>query len=295
MSQLKQLRLGLFTGNVGLHVLSNTDILEKNLATAGHDIQLKWVNVDRGDLAPDLIAGRIIHLGGTGSTPPITSQSRGLPIVYVASSVSRSLGGFVVRKDSSIQSIADLRGKTISLALGAWPTQVLAVALDRHGLSFNDLYPINVGEFGLQALEEGGIDAIIGGIPQDQADKFRYIARVNDFVSNPSVYTAHREFAENHTEVLKIVAQSLNEAEHWVAQEPSRYAALVGRTSRYVNSATGRTEYGLRDIAPDFIDEQQRSADILLRFGFISRRIRVADAVLPFKLLAARELAEAVA
>ena len=281
------IRLGLFTGNVGLHVLSKTDILQNNLKAQGFDPNVKWVTIEQGHLEPDLLGANIIDLGGTGSTPPITGQARGIPLVYVATSVPRPFGGFVVRKESKIQTIADLKGKSISLALGAWPTQVLAVALDRAGLTFDDVLAVNAGEKAFDALRDGGLDAVIGTIPGGEPKaEFRYIARVNDFVSNPSVYTARCAFAEDHFDLLKIITQSLDEAEQWAANNPEKYAEFFGKSrSASPNSAHGRTTFGLRAISREFIAEQQKSADILHRFGYIHRRINVADATLAAPVL----------
>ncbi len=277
------IRLGLFTGNVGLHVLSKTDILQNNLKAHGADPSVKWVAIEQGHLEPDLLGANVIDLGGTGSTPPITGQARGIPLVYVATSVPRPFGGFVVRKDSKIETIGDLRGKSISLALGAWPTQVLAVALDRAGLTFDDVLAVNAGEQALDALRDGGLDALIGTIPGGDANsEFRYVARVNDFVSNPSVYTARRAFAEDRLDLLKIVVQSLDEAERWAGTNPEKYAGFFGKSQGGLStgSAAGRTIFGLRAISRAFVAEQQKSADILHRFGYIHRPIKVADATL---------------
>ncbi len=275
------IRLGLFTGNVGLHVLSKTDILQKNLKSHGADPTVQWIKINEGHLEPDLLGANVIDLGGTGSTPPITGQARGIPLVYVATSVPRQLGGFVVRKDSAIQSIAGLKGKKISLALGAWPTQVLAVALDQARLTFDDVLALNAGENAFDALREGGLDALIGSIPSGEANsEFRYIAKVNDFVTNPSVYTARRAFAEAHLDLLKIIVQSLDEAERWAGKNTEKYAEFV-KASGGQYAAYGRNVFGLRAISRDFIAEQQKSADIFHRFGYISRKVKVADAVLP--------------
>ena len=275
------IRLGLFTGNVGLHVLSKTDILQNNLRAHGADPTVKWVRIDQGHLEPDLLGANVIDLGGTGSTPPITGQARGIPLVYVATSVPRPTGGFVVRKESKIQRIADLKGKSISLALGAWPTQVLAVALDQAGLTFDDVLALNAGENAFDALREGGLDVLIGSIPGGEAgSEFRYIAKVSDFVTNPSVYTARRAFAEDNLDLLKVIVQSLDEAERWVSQNPEKYAELT-KGSGFGAAAYGRTAFGLKAISRDFVAEQQKSADIFHRFGYISRKIKVEEAVLP--------------
>jgi len=280
------IRLGWFTNNVGLHILSKTEILQNNLKANGYNPQVEWLHIEQGHLSPDLIAANLIDVGGTGSTPPITAQARGIPLYYVAHSVPRDLGGIVVRKSDSIQKIADLKGKKISIAIGAWPTHVLAVALDQAGLTFDDVLVLNVAGFTRQALENGGIDAFIGTIPGGEAgSKFRYLIKNTEITSNPSVFFARREFADRHPELLKIVAQSLHEAELWAGDHPDRHADFLkqdrgGQAVAHLD----RGAFGLKPISTAFIAEQQKGADILHRFGFIQKKINVAEAALPYPL-----------
>ncbi len=280
------IRLGWFTNNVGLHILSKTDILQNNLKAAGYNPLVEWLNVDPGNLSTDFIGANLIDVGGTGSTPPIAAQARGIPLYYVAHSVPRDLGGIVVRKTDNIGRIADLKGKKISIAIGAWPTHVLAVALDQAGLTFDDVLVLNVGRKAVKALEHNGIDAYIGSIPGGETgDKFRYLIKNTEITSNPSVYFARREFADRHPELLRIVAQSLHEAEIWAGENPDKHAEFLkqdggGQAAVHLD----RGAFGLKPISPQFLAEQQKGADILHRFGFIPRKINVAEAALPYAL-----------
>ena len=280
------IRLGWFTNNIGLHILSKTEILQNNLKAAGHNPLVEWLNVEPGNLSPDFIAANLIDIGGTGSTPPITAQARGTPLYYVAHSVPRDLGGIVVRKTDNIGKIADLKGKKISIAIGAWPTHVLAVALDQAGLTFDDVLVLNVAGQAAKALESGGIDAYIGTIPGGEAaNKFRYLIKNTEITSNPSVFFAGRDFADHHPELVKIVAQSLHEAEIWAGENREKHAEFLkqdrgGQAAIHLD----RAAFGLKPISPQFLAEQQKGADILYRFGFIQRKINVAEAALPYAL-----------
>ena len=280
------IRLGWFTNNVGLHILHRTEILQNNLKAAGYNPEVEWLHVEPGNLSPDFIAANLIDLGGTGSTPPIAAQSRGIPLYYVAHSVPRDLGGIVVRKSDDIHTIADLKGKKISIAIGAWPTHVLAVALDQAGLTFDDVLVLNVAGNTRHALVSGGIDAYIGAIPGgDAGNKFRYLIKNTEITSNPSVYFARREFADKHPELLRIAAQSLHEAEIWAGDHPEKHAEFLKQDNG--NQAIvhlDRGAFGLKPISPEFLAEQQKGADILHRFGFIHRKINVAEAALPYRL-----------
>lgn len=49
-----------------------------------------------------------IHFGGTGSTPPIEADARGLSAIYIAASAPRPANGAIlVRRDSPIRAAAD--------------------------------------------------------------------------------------------------------------------------------------------------------------------------------------------
>ncbi|MFD8960815.1 PhnD/SsuA/transferrin family substrate-binding protein, partial [Streptomyces anulatus] len=87
----------------------------------------------------ELLSRGVIDFGGTGSTPPVTAQAAGHDLVYTAVSAPRpEHGALLVPEDSPLRTAADLKGRTVHLAIGSWQTHLIAKALDDAGLSYAD-------------------------------------------------------------------------------------------------------------------------------------------------------------
>ena len=87
------IRLGFHSNNPTLLALSSSGILETKLQ--GRGVEVEWFNVAGGARTVDYIGADVIDAGGTGATPPITAQAKGVPLVYIASSESRPVGGIL--------------------------------------------------------------------------------------------------------------------------------------------------------------------------------------------------------
>ena len=281
------LRVGVHANNPSLVVLSQNGLLEQRLA--GRGITVEWLRIAAGARTVEYIGANLIQVGGTGLTPPIAAQAKGIPLVYVATSEARPVGGIFVRSDSPIKSVPGLAGKTVSLGIGSWLQALLATALDRAGLGWNDIVPLDLTEpESRQALLAGDIDAwVSGGALRDASGEFRAIANTGDLVANPSVFFARRDFAERNPDVIAIVAGALDDTDRWIATHPAAAAAVLFRVSGGVLNACewethiGQRPWGLKPIDDGFLADQQRVADLFHRFGLLPRQIAIRDATLP--------------
>jgi sulfonate transport system substrate-binding protein len=280
------LRVGVHANNPSLVVLSQNGLLEQRLA--GHGIAVEWLRIAAGARTVEYIGANLIQIGGTGLTPPIAAQAKGIPLVYIATSEARPVGGIFVRSDSPIKSVPGLAGKTVSLGIGSWLQALLATALDRAGLGWNDIVPLDLTEpESRQALLSGDIDAwVSGGGLRDDAGQFRAIANTGDLVSNPSVFFARRGFADRYPEVVGIVAGALDETDCWIASHPAEAAAVLVRAAGGPLSASeweahiGKRPWGLKAVDDAFVADQQRVADLFYRFGLLPRQIDIREATL---------------
>ena len=280
------LRIGVHANNPTLLVSSRTGHLEKKLSALGVDVE--WQRIAAGARTVDLIGANIIQIGGTGSTPPITAQAKGVPLVYIATSAARPVGGIFVRDDSAIRTIADLAGRTIALGVGSWLQALLVTALDRANLRWDDIVPLDLTEPEARAaLLAGDIDAwVSGGGLQQGVDRLRVLANTQELVSNPSVFFARRDYAERRPDVVNAVAAALDEVDRWIATHPVEAAehlvAAAGGPLTAVEwqAHIAKRPWGLKAVDDAFIAEQQRTADIFHRFGLLLAPLNVREAVL---------------
>jgi len=87
---------------------------------------------------------------------------QGLPLVRVATLIATPLNSLVVLADSDIESIADLKGKTIGYSVGGFETVLLESMLETADLGLEDVKLVNVNFSLSPSLFAGKTDAVIG-------------------------------------------------------------------------------------------------------------------------------------
>ncbi|MGD9948041.1 MAG: ABC transporter substrate-binding protein [Desulfobulbus sp.] len=87
---------------------------------------------------------------------------QGLPLVRIATLIATPLNSLVVLDNGKINSIKDLKGKTIGYSVGGFETALLKVMLEKEGLRLDDVKLVNVNFSLSPSLFTGQADAVIG-------------------------------------------------------------------------------------------------------------------------------------
>ncbi|MFE3187481.1 ABC transporter substrate-binding protein [Nocardia sp. NPDC059240] len=299
------IRVGYFPHNNSLFVLRHRGILERALP------DVEWVDlralpkpepVDVKSALPSQHSDWLFTDGGydvigTGFTPPITALGNGRDIVYIGISGPRIENGrLVTLADSGLETVADLRGKRVGIAHGSWQTTLLLFALERAGLGWADIEPVDTDiHDGAQLLRAGDLDAWVGAYPAlaalESAVALRTLVDTETVFSHPSLWFTRRDFAEAHRPELEAIIAALQESDAWIAENPRAAAQyfvddLVSRggtadLDAWEAALRGRP-FGLGPVTTEFLDEQQHAADLLATNGLLPRRIEVRDALLPW-------------
>ncbi|MBB4920858.1 aliphatic sulfonate ABC transporter substrate-binding protein [Streptosporangium saharense] len=290
-------RVGYFPHNNSLWVLRHRGILERAIP------DVEWVDLrdlpagDKPDPTKGLPSVHGDHLFdggydfvGTGSTPPVTAQGKGHDIVYVAVSGSRHENGrLVVREDSPITSLEDLKGKKVALGHGSWQTTLLLFALDKAGLTWKDIVPVDAGVDAGELFLNGEVDAWVGSYPSlskvEAQAPVRELIATDGLFSHRSLWFTRRDFAEQHPEQLAAIVAALQESDTWITENyreaAELFAADDGGDLDHWENALRKRPFGLNPVTEEFVAEQQRAADLFHASGLIDRKITVADAVDP--------------
>jgi sulfonate transport system substrate-binding protein len=295
------LKVGFFPQNNSLWVLRHRGILER--AVPG----VEWVNLRElpsgGPVDPtrELPSHHSDHLFdggydfiGTGSTPPVTGQAKGHDLVYVGISGPRFENGrLVVLDDSPITSVDDLAGKRVGLGHGSWQTTLLLLALDKAGLTWKDIVPVNTYDNAAQQFLSGEIDVWVGSYPfltaVEEQFKVRTLVATEGLFTHRSLWFTSREFATSRAAELKAIVDALQESDRWIQANYTEAAELfAGQDTGGGASDVAAWEHALRTrpwgqlpVTEDFIAEQQHAADLFYANGLVKQQINVADAVLP--------------
>ncbi|WP_395107907.1 ABC transporter substrate-binding protein [Actinomadura sp. SCN-SB] len=291
------IRVGYFPSNNSLWVLRHRGILERSLP------DVEWVDLrslPAGERPapteglPTLHGDHLFDGGydfiGTGSTPPVTAQGKGHDVVYVATSGPRHENGrLIVHDDSPITSLADLKGKRIALAHGSWQTTLVLFALDRAGLSWSDIEPVDAYGDAARLFLDREVDAWVGSYPSlsrvEREASIRELVATEGLFSHRSLWFTRRDFAQDHWDELAAIVAALQESDLWIREHPREAAALFaadggGDLDDWENALRKRP-FGLHPVSEEFLAEQQRAADLFHANGLIENKITVAAATLP--------------
>ncbi|MFB8218307.1 ABC transporter substrate-binding protein [Streptomyces anulatus] len=237
----------------------------------------------------ELLSRGVIDFGGTGSTPPVTAQAAGHDLVYTAVSAPRpEHGALLVPEDSPLRTAADLKGRTVHLAIGSWQTHLIAKALDDAGLSYaDDITAERSTADSEQLLRTGAVDAWVAQGPQLAAARrtggLRTLIRTGDVITDRSVFFTRRALAEQRPEIIEALTRALRRADDWAAAHPRDAARIasadLGGTVDDWESALTALPWRIEEVGDAFLAEQQEAADIFHRTGFIERPVTVAHAV----------------
>ena len=127
---------------------------------AGLDVEL-IAPADPND-PPKLVAAGQADIGISYQPQLHVQVAEGLPLVRVGTLVATPLNSLVVMADGPIQSIADLKGKTVGFSVGGFEDALLRAMLVRYGLTLDDITLVNVNFSLSPALITGRVDAVIG-------------------------------------------------------------------------------------------------------------------------------------
>ena len=282
-------RIGYQKSSTLIVVLKTQGTLEKLLAPLG--TKVTWHEFTSGlPLLEALNLGNIDVSADVADTVPVFAQAAGAALTFVAQEApSPSAQAIVVRADSPLKTVADLKGKKIGFAKAAGAHYLLIAALEKAGLSFKDIdpaYPTPAD--GRAAFERGAIDAWVVWDPflaaVQRQSNVRILADGRDVASYQRYYLAATPYAQARADVLRVLFAELQKAGTWVKGNPKDAAALLapvwGLDAATVEQANSRRSYEVRAVVPAGLSEQQRIADAFLSEKLLPRRVNTLDVAL---------------
>jgi len=281
-----ELRIGYQKSSVNLMVVRERRLLEARLPGT----PLKWVEFPAGPQILEALAVDSLDLGFTGDTPPVFAQAAGKDIWYAGLEPPKpASSAILVPADSSIRTLADLKGRRIGFQKGSSAHFLVVRGVEKGGLQWSDITPVYLTPSdGRAAFERGALDAWGIWDPYYAAaeidGRVRVLSTGVGLTSNNSYYLASRALTRD-ARTLKALFDSLSEADAWVKGNRTETAHFLSAASGLPLSTTirfieRRTSGPITRLKDSDIADQQRVADAFSRLGLIPKPIRVADAVL---------------
>ena len=290
-----QLRIGFQKSAVNLVVLKQQAVLEKRFPST----RVHWVEFPAGPQLLEALSVGSLEFGLTGDTPPVFAQAAGKDLLYVGAEPAKPLSSAIlVKPDSALKTLADLKGRRIALQKGSSAHYLLLRAVDQARLAWDQIQPIWLPPADARAaFERGSVDAWAIWDPYYAAVELELKPRVLSngagLSGNNSFYLASRPFTENHPLALQALLDELTRADAFVQANRKETAQLVSDFSGLGLAVTHlfisrRPPSPVGPLTPAVVADQQRVADSFARLGLIPKAVRVAEIVWSPARLAAR-------
>ena len=231
---LKELRLDFASYSPSSLVLKHFGWLEEDFRKDG--TSNKWVFSAGSNRALEYLNGNSIDIGSSAGLAALLSKANGNPICtpYIFSRPEWT--ALVVRRDSTINTLQDLKGRKVAATKGTDPYLFLLRALHTVKLRRTDIEHVGLQHAdGRAALEQGRVDAWAGLDPLMAASELdagsRLIYRNVDF-NTYGFLNVRLDFIERHPVALKRVIAGYERARRWIMANTSEAARILSDNAK---------------------------------------------------------------
>lgn len=281
-----QLRIGFQKSAVNLVLVKQAGALEKRFPAS----KVQWVEFPAGPQLLEALAVGSLEFGLTGDSPPVFAQAAGKDLLYVGAEPAKPLSSAIlVKPDSPLKTLADLKGRRVALQKGSSAHYLLLRAVAKAGLAWGDIQPIYLPPSDARAaFERGSVDAWAIWDPFYAATELdvkpRVLATGQGLSGNNSFYLASRSFAEQHPLAVQALFDELTRADARVQGSRKEAALQIAEFSGLGLAVvhlflSRRPPSPVGPLTPAIVADQQRVADAFAQAGLIPKPVRVADIV----------------
>ena len=232
--QLKELRLDYATYSPSSLVLRRFGWLEDSFKPEGTAV--KWVFSAGSNRALEYLNAGSIDIGSSAGLAALLSRANGNPIraPYIFSRPEWT--ALVVRKDSPIQSVKELKGKKVAATKGTDPYLFLLRSLQVAGLKRNDVEIVALQHAdGRTALEQGRVDAWAGLDPLMAASELDAGSRLiyrNVAFNTYGFLNVREEFLAQRAAETRRVLAGYERARRWILANTTEAARILSEEAK---------------------------------------------------------------
>src|SRR5689334_19009617 len=285
-AQPKEIAIDWATYNPVSMLLKDKGLLEKEFAKDG--ITIRWVQTLGSNKALEFLNASSIDFGSTAGSAALVAKINGNPIksIYVYSRPEWT--ALVTTKDSTIKTVADLRGKRVAVTRGTDPHIFLVRALLGAGMSEKDITPVLLQHpDGKTALIRGDVDAWAGLDPMMAQAEIEDGARLfyrNKAANTWGILNVREEFLKDHPDLVKRVLAVYEEARKYslanYAEEKHAFQAATKLSDAVADKQLKeRTTITYNKIGPEQRDSILQAGIALQKAGVIKADVDVKKAL----------------
>ena len=257
--QLDEVRIDFAYYNPVSLVLKNKGWLEQDLAKDG--VKVRWVQSLGSNKALEFLNAKSLDFGSTAGAAALLARINGNPVksIYVYSKPEWT--ALLTQAGSSIQTVADLKGKRIAATRGTDPHIFLVRTLADHGLTEKDVKVVLLQhQDGRLALAKGDVDAWAGLDPlmaQAELDDGARIFYRNADINTWGVLNTREDFAADHPDVVLKVLQAYEQARAFAIGNPAELKKIMVEQAKLTEPVAAR-QLERTDLSTAAIGERQK-------------------------------------
>jgi len=200
------------------------------------NVQVKYFDSGPASLAA-LASGSLQFMTGIGNPPTVSAISHGVPLQVVWSQELYTKDeGLVVRKGSGINSIKDLKGKSVALVLGSTSQFAFNATLAKAGVDPSTVHLLNMAPPAMHsAWSNHSIDAVYVWDPVLDAlsrDNGTILSTDDDVKQDAPVYSlsiTNSTWAKSNPDLVKEFILAQNDAVTFYNQHPDEAVQLIAK------------------------------------------------------------------
>lgn len=282
----QQFRIGYQKGSVSMVLAKRHQMLEQRFPGT----QIKWIEFPAGPQMLEALNVDSIDLGSTGDIPPIFAQAAGADLLYVGAEPPKPKAEVIlVPKDSSLHSVADLKGKKVAFQKGSSSHNLLLRALAKAGLSFNDIQPTYLTPADARAaFQQGDVDAWAIWDPYYSAALLQGNVRVltdgSELNQTGSFYLATRHFAEANGPFIEQVLATFSAADALTRSQRDQSIDLLAQAMGLPKPVIAsyldhRPPTAITPVSDRTARAQQQTADLFYANHLIPVKVTINDRI----------------
>lgn len=267
----KELRLDYAYYSPASLVLRRFGWLEEDFGRDGTAV--KWVLSAGSNRALEYLNSGSIDIGSSAGLAALLAKANGNPIrtPYIFSRPEWT--ALVVRRDSPIRSLADLKGKKVAATKGTDPYLFLLRALKVAQLKRGDIEHVALQHAdGRVALEQGRVDAWAGLDPLMAASELDAGSRLiyrNVAFNTYGFLNVREDFQQRHPEALRRVIAGYERARKWIIGNTTEAAKILSEEAKVslqvaLLQLKLRTDLSNPQPSVEHVDALRAAAPILL-------------------------------
>ncbi|WP_175652942.1 sulfonate ABC transporter substrate-binding protein [Pseudomonas sp. Marseille-P9899] len=282
----QELRIGYQKGSIALVLAKEHGLLEKRFAGT----KVQWIEFPAGPQMLEALNIGSLDVGSTGDIPPLFAQAAGADLVYIGAEPAKpSAEVILVRSDSALQQVTDLKGRKVALQKGSSSHNLVLRALNKAGLSFKDIQPVYLTPADARAaFEHGSVDAWAVWDPYVSLalseGHSRKLADGEGLGLSGPVYTARRDYAAQNGEFIHSLLDQLTAAEDLTRSERDASLKVLSNSmglpeavvAHYVDN---RPPSPVLPITDEVIKAQQATADLFYENRLLPKKLDVRKAL----------------